>query len=351
MQIMEISFGSDNHSGIHPELLQSIEAINLGHSHSYGLDETSNELNQICKNIFGEKTFVWPVFNGTAANVLCLNQLVRSFECVLVAKQAHINESECAAPEKHIGCKIQAIDTVDGKLTPELMRPYLIRKGDQHFAQIRAVSITQPTEYGTVYSLEEMQSIKAFCKEHELKLHIDGARYIHAATYLNTDLKSLVDASGADALSFGGTKNGLLFGELCVFFDKTTAKDFKFYRKQLLQLPSKQRFISGQFLHFLKNDFWLKLSKHQLQLAKLLEAELQKIDGVEITREVQTNAVFCKLPKSWIKNIRKKHFFYIWDEHTFEIRLLISFDHTREHIQSFVDAVISSKNESVRGPQ
>lgn len=339
-----LSFGSDNHSGIHPQILAAIAEVNLGHAHSYGMDAYSEKLQNTCKEIFGANCLVYPVFNGTAANVVCLSRLLKPYETVLTAATSHLNESECGAPERHLGCKVVAIPSRNGKLTPEALQPYMIRKGDQHFAQPKVISITQPTEYGTVYSLDELQNLRKFADTHELKIHIDGARIIYAAAHLGCELNDIIKASGAAAVSFGGTKNGLLFGELCCLFFNDP--DFKYSRKQLMQLPSKQRFVSAQFLRFFENDLWLEIANSGIQKTLALSKGLAQFPEIQITQEVQTNAVFAILPKSWVKSIRQKHFFYVWDENTFEVRLLISFDHSQKDIDSFIAAVAKAKEEN-----
>lgn len=342
---MQISFGSDNHSGVHPEILSALSEANHGHAHSYGMDDFSLELHKVIQENFGKDSIVYPVFNGTAANVLCLGQLVNSYHSVLTAHNSHLNDSECGAPEKAIGCKVIPITSPDGKVRTEDLEEHMIRFGDQHFSQVKAISITLPTEYGCVYNLEELAEIKNFCEKHKLHLHIDGTRLIYAAHKLNCTFKDIFEVSGASAISFGGTKNGLLFGELCIFKNIDLAKDFKFLRKQLLHLPSKQRFISQQFLSFFKNDLWKSIAAKNHQLAKTLGQKLSEIQGVRITQPIDANAVFIEMPKEWIKSVRNKHFFYVWNEKTFEIRLLISFDHTEEHINSFCDAVLKAKQE------
>ena len=215
----------------------------------------------------------------------------------------------------------------------------LVRRGDQHFSQVKAVSITQPTELGTMYSMNELDEIKKVCKDHQLSLHIDGARFIYAPVYLKSTFKEL--CSGVDVLSLGGTKNGLLFGEAVVLFNKT--KDFKFIRKQSMQLPSKMRFLSGQFLELLSTGLYKEIAENNLKLAQYLKEKLCYIDQLEITQQVQANSVFVKIPQPWVKPLREKFFFYIWDESTFEARLMLSYDSTKEHIDQFIEHLLLVK--------
>ncbi len=333
-------FGSDNHAGVHPTLLQALLEANVGHAPSYGTDTWSSQLRQLIKSQFGEKAEGFLVFNGTAANVLCLKALVRDYETVLTAATSHLHMDECGAAEKLIGCKVVSIPSADGKLRAEDIEPFLIRKGDQHFSQVRAVSITQPTEYGTLYSLEEMRALADFAHAHDLFLHVDGSRFIYAAAALETDFKTLTQDAGVDALSFGGTKNGLLFGELCLFFQAEAAKNFKYIRKQGMQLPSKQRFAAAQFQRFLQPPgLWRQVAANGLQLAARLAAGLSEFPEIQVTQKTQANAVFARIPKAWVKPLREKHFFYVWDEHTFECRLMLSFDSTDHDVDSFLQTI------------
>lgn len=339
-------FGSDNHSGVHPEILESLLSANSGHMPSYGTDVLSGQLSELCKKQFGPSCEVFPVFNGTAANVLCLSSLIESHNSVICARTSHLQMDECGAPEKHIGCKLILIDSPQGKITPEQIEKELIRLGDQHYSQPKAVSITLPTEYGTCYSLEELKALRKFTKENNLFLHIDGARFIYAPYYLGCSFYDLAEGLGIDAISFGGTKNGLLFGELCLLFNEKSKMNFKYRRKQSMQLPSKQRFISAQFLELLgEKAIWKQVAETASSLALYLAKEIaDKVKSVEITQSTQANSVFAKVPKSWIKELRKTSFFYVWDEHSFEVRLMLSFDSTKKEIDQFINKMLELEN-------
>ncbi|MCB0386546.1 MAG: aminotransferase class V-fold PLP-dependent enzyme, partial [Bdellovibrionales bacterium] len=269
-------FGSDNHSGVHPRLLEFLLELNRGHAHSYGGDEVSALAYEEFKRHFGDDIDVHYVFNGTAANVLCLGALMTSYEAVICSEQAHLQLDECAAPEKYLGCKLVPLPSKDGKITPAQVLETLKRRGDQHHAQPRVISITQPTELGTVYSLSEMKALAKVARDHDLFLHVDGARLVNAAVHLDVDLKTLTSGVGVDALSFGGTKNGLLGAEAVILFGSRRRADFKFLRKQAMQLPSKMRFISGQFLIYLREGLWREIAIHSTQIAKKLEATLKE---------------------------------------------------------------------------
>ena len=335
---VKIGFGSDNHSGALPEVMAALAKCNVGHQPSYGTDEITQLTEKLILDRLGHpKGEVHFVFNGTAANVLALDCLVESHHSVLVAESSHLYVDECAAPEKHIGCKLIPVPTVEGKISPESLAPFVIRRGDQHFAQVKAISITQPTELGTVYSLSEIAALKKFAKEKGLFLHLDGARLFNAVTSLGCSLKEVVD--GFDAVALGGTKNGLVFGEAVVILNPQVAKDFRYRRKQAMQLPSKTRFIAAQFQALFENELWSKTAQHVNGLAQELETKLRKLEQVKVTRPVQANAVFAILPREIISSLREKYFFYVWDEHTFEVRLMITFDTTSEHISGFVSEV------------
>ncbi len=341
-----ISLGSDNHSGVHPQILTALNNINTGHAPSYGTDPTTVAAKKLFKKIFGEHSNSYFVFNGSAANVLCLKSLIKSHHAILCAGDAHLNVDECGAPEQHIGCKVIHVNTPDAKLTPEAIEKHLIRRGDQHYSQIKVVSLTLPTELGTMYSFAELEAIKATCKKYDLFLHIDGARFIYAPYVLQKSMQEI--CSGVDALSFGGTKNGMLFGEAVVLFGDHP--EFKFIRKQTLQLPSKMRFLAAQFLELFGTDLHTDIARNGVELAKYLESKLLTVPELRITQKVQANSVFVEIPQKWVKPLREKFFFYIWNETTFEARLMLSFDSTKEHIDAFYDHLLTIKTQ-LRGEQ
>lgn len=337
-----ISFGSDNHSGVHPQILQALIENNSGYAPSYEMDEVSQDLKKYIRKTFGcHNSHI--VFNGTAANVLALGAGLRSHHGVLCTDVSHLNVDECGAPEKFIGCKIFSVPHRQGKLSVKDIEANWIRRGDQHYSQLKAVSITQPTEYGTVYSMEEMTAVRDYCREKKLIFHIDGARLANAAVALNCDLKDIIPL--ADVVSFGGTKNGLLGGEIVMMNSPELDEDFKFLRKQACQLPSKTRFIASQFLAYFQNDLWKTIASHQCQMATLLSQQLRDVPQVTITQPVQSNAVFCILPKKVIKPLKEEYFFYVWDERTLECRLMTSFETKEQDVISFVKRIKSLVSE------
>ncbi len=334
-------FGSDNHSGVHPRILKAIEDANVGHAPSYGTDLITIRASEIVKDHLGPNAETFFVFNGTAANVLCLSNCLKPYQSVLASSHSHLFNDECGALERAVGARTIPVEVgPDAKLTVHALKRHLVRRGDQHHSQVRAISITQPTELGTLYSIDEIQAISHFAKENNLLLHMDGARLVNAAASLNTTLRALTTDCGVDVLSLGGTKNGLLFGEAVVFLRPGLSQDFKYQRKQLMQLPSKTRFIAAQFVEFLGTDLWLENAHHANAMALKLYEELKNASSaVEIQHRPQSNAVFARFPRSWVSKLRETAFFYVWDEHTFVCRLMTTWDTQLEDIERFIARV------------
>lgn len=327
------SLGSDNHSGVHPKILQALVNVNNDHDSSYGTDILSKKLEASLQKKIGYDWKAFHCFNGTAANVLSLRSLVQSYESILCTDCSHLNLDECGAPEFHIGAKLIPVPHKNGKIDLSLAQKKIIRLGDQHHSQVKALSITQPTELGTCYSIKDLKEIKKFCELHNLYLHIDGARLPNACYTLNLSIKQITKY--ADAVSFGGTKNGLLGSEI-VLVKKEFSENFKFIRKQSMQLPSKTRFLSAQFLEFLNDDLYLQIAKNSCDTAKYLAEQIEKQCGIKPNYPVESNAIFINLPKTAIKQLKKKMFFYVWDPHTNEVRLMTSFNTNKKELKSFV---------------
>lgn len=334
--LIKKSFASDNYAGIHPEILQAIVQANQGHATAYGADEWTQKAIEKFKEHFGSAIDVHFVFNGTAANVLGLAALTQSFNAIICAQTAHINVDECGAPEKFTGSKLFTVPTQHGKLTVDNIKHQVQRIGDQHQAQPKIISITQATEFETVYTPEEIKALADFAHAHHMLLHMDGARIANAAAYLKVPLRAISTDVGVDVLSFGGTKNGMMFGEAVVFFNPTLSQNFKYVRKQGMQLASKMRFISAQFTALLSDDLWLKNAKHSNAMAKKLAQALATIPKISITRPIQANGVFAIIPPEFIAQLQAHYPFYVWDEATSEVRLMASFDTTQEDIDGFV---------------
>lgn len=332
-------FASDNNAGVHQSIMQSIVSANQGHQIGYGDDHYTKKAKKTIKNLFKKHTDIFFVLTGTAANVLIINTLGDSFCSVLCADTAHINVDECGAPQKFTGMKLQGIITNDGKLTVDLIKPYLHGFGDQHHSQPRIISISQPTELGTLYTQKEIKDLADYAHKHKMFLHIDGARIANAVAAMHCSISEITEQCGVDALSLGGTKNGMMYGEAIVFFNKNLSKNFKFYRKQGMQLASKMRYIAVQFTAFFKNDLWIQNAKNANKMAKLLAEKIKKIKTLEITQKVQTNSVFAKIPPEIIPTLQKEYFFYVWNENTNEVRWMCSFDTQKSDIEHFVEKI------------
>jgi threonine aldolase len=332
-------FGSDNHSGVHPDILDALRNANDGYTVAYGLDDYTKHAIEQLKKIFGKNTAVFFVYNGTAANILGLKSAVDSFHSIFCAESAHLTVHECCGPENFIGCKLVNIPTPDGKLTVDLIEPYLIGVGDPHMAQPRGVSLTQATERGTVYQPNEIQRLADFAHENDMILHMDGARLCNAAAFLKKGLDEISGKAGVDILSFGGTKNGMMFGEAVVFFNPTLAEHFEFIRKQGMQLTSKMRYISAQFSAFLSNDLWLRNARHANEMAQLLAMELTQIPGIQITQKVEANMVYAFIPNHCITALQKHYYFHRFNERNCEVRLMCSFTTQPDDVKSFATAI------------
>ncbi len=332
-------FASDNYAGVHPDILNAIERVNIGHVLAYGDDEYTERAKEKFRDQFGKETSVFFVFNGTAANVTSIAALNQSYQAVICGDYAHIQVDECGAPEQFTGCKLLTVPTHEGKLTIDKIEKHLGRMGDQHHVQPHVISITQSTEYGTVYCVDEIKQLADFAHQHNMYLHMDGARIANAAVSLNTSLRAITKDAGVDVLSFGGTKNGMMFGEAVVFFNPALATPFQFIRKQSMQLASKMRFIAAQFEALLTNDLWRQNATNANQMAALLASKLSDYEFIQLTKPVQANAIFAIIPEDIINQIQKKCFFYVWDQRKKEVRIMTAFDTTEEDVNYFIETV------------
>ena len=335
---MKRGFGSDNHSGISPEIMAAIAAANTDHALAYGDDEWCARTEELFRREFGPQAKVYFVFNGTGANVLCIDAMCRSHEAVVCAETAHINVDECGAPQREVGCRLLTVDTPDGKLTPELVKTRLHGFGFEHHSQPKALSITQSTELGTLYTLDEIRALADLAHSNNMYLHMDGARLANAAVALGCSFKEMTTDLGVDCLSFGGTKNGMLMGESCVILNPALDVDLKYRRKQMTQLCSKMRFIAAQFEAYLTTGLWRRNAEHSNAMAQLLHEEVKKL-GVKVMYEVKVNSVFVQLPADVWHALQKEYFFYDWDEAQNVVRWMCSFDTTEDDIHSFVAAL------------
>jgi len=333
------SFASDNNAGVHPEIIEALRAANEGHVVAYGDDPFTERATKVFQKHFGKDIAVYFVFGGTGANVLGLKAITNSYEAVVCAETAHINVDECGAPEKFTGCKLLSVKTRDGKLRPDDVKPFLHGVGFEHHVQPRVISVSQATEMATVYTKSELKTLARFAHDHDMLLHVDGARIANAAVSLNAGFKEITAEAGVDVLSFGGAKNGMMYGEAVVFFDKKRAADFKYIRKQGMHLPSKMRFISAQFETLLGGDLWRRSAAHANRMARILASELEKIPQIKVTQPVEANGVFAEIPEKFVPALQKKYFFYVWNEETSECRFMASFDTTEDDIRDFVALV------------
>ncbi|WUH95019.1 low specificity L-threonine aldolase [Streptomyces sp. NBC_00433] len=332
-------FASDNYAGVHPEVLAALALANGGHQVAYGDDAYTAHLQEVFRRHFGPAAEVFPVFNGTGANVTALQAVTERWGAVICAESAHINVDECGAPERVGGLKLLTVPTADGKLTPELIDRQAYGFTDEHRAQPQVVSITQTTELGTCYTPEEIKAVCDHAHELGMAVHLDGARLANAAASLGVPPARFTTDAGVDILSFGGTKNGLLLGECVVVLSPERVRALPYLRKLSMQLASKMRFVSVQFEALLAGDLWLRSAAHANAMARRLDAAVRGIDGVRVLRPVQSNAVFAMLPREVSERLQKRYRFYFWDESTGEVRWMCAFDTTEDDVDGFAAAI------------
>lgn len=332
------SFGSDNNSGVHPTIMQAILEANSNHAIAYGDDKWSEKAVEIISEIL-EAPDVNPlfVFNGTGANVIALQACSRPFNSILCASSSHIAVDECGAPVKVTGCSLKEIPTPDGKLTPELIKPYLHGFGFEHHSQPKVIAISQTTELGTAYTTEEVKLLSDLAHEHDMYLFVDGTRIGNACAYLGVGLKEMTVDCGVDIFTLGGTKNGLMFGEVVVPLRKELAQNLRYYRKQVTQLYSKMRYISAQFIPYMKDNIWFENAKKSNLAAQKLLSSIKEVKGITITQKVESNSIFFILSKDITDKLRERYFFYDWDVSRNEMRLVCSWDTTDDDIISFTN--------------
>jgi len=338
-------FASDNYAGAHPEVLAALAEANGGHQISYGEDAYTERLIEVMRQHFGEQTEVFPVFNGTGANVTALTSLLPRWGAVVTTSTAHIHTDENGAPERISGLKLLTVDTPDGKLTPDLIDRQAWGWGDEHRAQPLAVSITQTTELGTLYSVEEIRAIADHVHAKGMTLHMDGARIANAAAALGRPLRDFTVDAGVDILSFGGTKNGALYGEAVVSLTPAASSGLIYLRKLNMQLASKMRFVSAQLIALLDDDLYLRSATHANAMAARLRSALEEslrageITGLRFSQPTQANAVFALLANDAADRIREQVRFYDWNRVTGEVRWMTAFDTTEADVDAFVAVI------------
>ncbi len=333
------SFASDNYAGVLPQVMKALEKANTQHEPSYGADSISARIQHRIRAMFGAEAEAFFVFNGTGANVLCAAAAVPSYRSVLVANVSHFYNDEGSAPETFTGCRFFPLPTTDaGKVTPDAVRARCIRAGDVHYAAPAMLSVTQSTEYGTVYTVAELTALAEVCREHRLLFHIDGSRLFNAAAALDCSPGDFT-ATGVDLLSLGGTKTGLMYGEAVVVLNPALKESVRYRQKQIMQLASKTRFIAAQFEALLENRLWYTAAKRANDAAASFAAGLSAFDSIRITRPVEANAVFAELPEAWIKQLQFVVPFYVWKEAVNEVRLMCAWDTSDSEISQFLTAV------------
>jgi threonine aldolase len=333
------SFASDNNSGVHPLVMDALILANEGHAVGYGDDDWTEAAVDQLKEVFGEGAAPFFVFNGTGANSVALQAVTRSFHSIICARTAHIYVDECGAPARMTGCTVIALPTEDGKLSPELIRPHLHNFGVCHHAQPKAVYISQASELGTVYTIDEVKAIASLLHAHDMYLHVDGARLANACAYLNCSMKELTADAGVDILSFGGTKNGMMMGEAVISFRPELTENIQYFRKQSAQLASKMRYLSVQFIPYLTNDLWLDNASKANRQAGKLAAILRQYPQIRFTQKVESNQLFLIMPAEAAKRLMEKYFFYYWNEAASEVRFVTSWDTTDEDIRQLEQAL------------
>jgi threonine aldolase len=332
-------FASDNTAPAHPAVLAAMAAANHGPAHAYGADPWTAQAVAWFRDQFGGDTEVYPVWNGTGANVVSLRALTRPYHAVLCTQHSHIQVDECGAPELLTGCKLVDLPSADARLTPAQLRAAVRGIGNEHAVQPHVLSLTQTTEYGTAYSVAQLTELCSIAHELGLRVHMDGARIANAAVTLGVSLRAITRDAGVDVLSFGATKNGAINAEAVLVFDPALAREMPFLRKQSAQLASKMRYQSAQFLALAEGDLWLANARHANAMAKRLEAGLRGIAGVTITQPVEANAVFAILPPALTTALQERFHFYVWNETTGEVRLMASWATGEEDVDELIEAV------------
>ena len=330
-------FASDNNSGVHPAVMKELLRVNRGHVVGYGDDPFTASATEMLRKELGGEAEIFFVFTGTAANVLGLAGVTRSWNSVITAHTAHIETDECGAPEKFTGCKLLTVDTADGKLKPELLTRHMHGFDFEHHSQPKVISISQATEMGTVYTPDEVKALAAYAHKHDMLLHMDGARIANAAVSLGRPFRDFTTDAGVDLLSFGGTKNGMMYGEAVCFLRPGLSDGFKYVRKQGMQLASKMRFISAQYQAYLSNNLWEQCASHSNRMARDLQKRLREIKGVRITQKVESNGLFIIMPDNVAIRLSREYFFYPWNEQLSEYRLMTSWDTSSDDVRQFAE--------------
>jgi threonine aldolase len=328
-------FLSDNASGAHPSVIEALARVNEGHVEAYGHDPYTARAEALLRQHFGQDARPFLVFTGTGSNVLAVTSMLASYQAAIASDCAHLHWDECGALEAHAGCKLLLATSRRGKIDPDALRPHLEVEEMVHRARPRVLSVSQATEWGTVYTVDEIRALVALCRKHDLLLHMDGARLTNAAVSLGLDLKAATTDLGVDVVSFGGTKNGLLAAEAVVFVSDRAGRDFGYVRKQGLHLASKMRFVAAQFIAFFEEDLWRRMAAHANRMARRLAEAVEGVSSIEIASPVDVNMVFARCPAAWIAPLQEHTRFHVWDPSGPIVRWVTSFDTTEEDIDGF----------------
>lgn len=333
-------FASDNYSGICPEAWDAMTRANHGHVPAYGDDEWTAKASDLLRDVFEVDCEVFFAFNGTAANALALSAMCQSYHSILCHELSHVETDECGAPEFFSnGSKILLVSGEDGRIRPDAVSHMVQRRSDIHYPKPRVLSLTQATELGTVYTVNDLQALFEVARRHELRVHMDGARFANAVASLGVAPKEITWKVGVDVLCFGGTKNGMAVGEAIIFFKKELAHEFAYRCKQAGQLASKMRFLAAPWVGMLESGAWLRNAQHANRMAERLEAALTQVPGVEFISRRQANSVFLRLRPEVAAELRNRG----WRFYTFigagGVRLMCSWDTTESDVAALVNDI------------
>lgn len=329
---MRLRFDSDNSAGADPTILDALVGSNVGGAVSYGEDEYSRRLEVVCQEKLGREAYMFPVFNGTGANIITLKSLACPGAAMVSSSQSHMYTDESCAPERVGGVKLLPVETTCGKVSPDQLESVVRRRNTVHNPRPVAVSVTQATELGTVYTLGELNELCECAHKLGLYVHLDAARIYNAAEYLGVSLKDIVESSGADIVAMGGTKNGLVFGDAVVSFNPSLTERINVSRKESSQLASKMRFISAQFLALFECDRWLQLAGRANRAATMLRRQLEEYNCIRFTQRTESNSVFLLLEHQVRERVSRLVDFKVWDGSTGEVRLMCSHDTSDEDV-------------------
>ncbi|MGL5626901.1 MAG: threonine aldolase family protein [Candidatus Rhabdochlamydia sp.] len=332
----KICLASDNFSAVHPAIMEATLEANKEYAPPYGSDRWTIQAEEIIQHVFKAKPKVLIVPTGTAANVLALKIACKRYESVICTDIAHINYQECGSVESIVGCKLLSVPHQEGKITPEGIIKRLIseRAFRKHATSPRVLSITQPTEIGTIYTLQELKLLAKLCKEEDLLFHMDGSRLYNAAVGLQVSLDEITKAACLDLLSLGGTKNGLLCAESLLIFNPTLHEGSDQLHKQNLGLFSKMRYLSAQYIPFFEKELWHPLASQANQKAQEIAALIKKTPHCSLSYPVETNQIFFTAPTSWIPLIQEKTLCYLWDKEKNQLRFITSWSTTEKDVEN-----------------